>query len=332
MADRPSSLRIALVLAAGVTAASTAALFVRLGYSAGEGLSDVGLGLMMATLRLCFASILLLPLWYRTRNEDAPQPGAHWFALGAGVFLAIHFASWVPAFAFTTIAASTTIAMSAPIWVAIMLWLWRGEIPTRLTIAGIAVAFGGAVVLTVGDAGGDGAGSNPLLGNALALVAALGFSFYFLMGQEAQRRGLGTSRYIAIAYAVGALSLVGVPFMVGPHYGEIPWMIFVYGLLLAMVPQLIGHTSFNWAVRWVTPTLVTLIILLEPVGATILGVIFFQEIPGWIVLLGALILLGGVALAVYGQDRSETHESGQPVLESEITERTDESGSRRHDR
>jgi drug/metabolite transporter (DMT)-like permease len=323
MQSRPSPIKIVLVLAVGFVAASTAALFVRLGYAAGEGLSDVGLGLMMATLRLCFASLLLIPIWYRTRNDEAPRSGAWLYAIGAGMFLAIHFGSWVPAFAFTTIAASTTIASTAPIWVALMLWFFRGEIPSRLTIAGIVVAISGAVVLTVGDAGGDGAGSNPLLGNVLALSAALAFSGSFLMGQEAQRRGFGTSRYVAIAYAVGALSLVGVPFIVGPHYGELPGMVVFYGLLLALVPQLIGHTSFNWAVKWVTPTLVTLVILMEPIGATILGIIFFQEIPGWIVLFGALILLGGVALAVYGQDRNPSPEPDPAVLESETKERAD---------
>lgn len=290
-------------------AASTAAIFIRFGYAAGEELNQVGLGLAMAALRLIFASLLLVPLWYRTRNEESPQPGAYWFALGAGVFLAIHFGSWIPAFAFTSIAASTTIATSSPVWVAIMLWLWKGEVPSKLTMLGIAVAISGAIVLAFGDAGGEGAGSNPLLGDALALAAALGFSFYFLMGQEAQRRGLSTSRYVAVAYAVGALSLLPVPFMVGTGYGDLPGMVVFYGLMLALVPQLIGHTSFNWAVKWVTPTIVTLVILMEPIGATILGLIFFGEVPGWVVLLGAIILLGGVALAVRGRAEPEESDS-----------------------
>lgn len=320
MPVRPSSLRIVLVLTAGVTAASTAAIFIRLGYDAGESLGDVGLGLAMAALRLFFAGLLLAPVWYRTRHEARPEQGANWFAIGAGVFLAIHFASWIPAFAFTSIAAATTIATSSPVWVAILLWLWRGEVPGRLTMAGIGVAIGGSVILAIGDAGGTGAGSNPLLGDALALAAALGFSFYFLLGQEAQRRGLSVSRYVAIAYATGALSLLPIPFITGPGYGELPGMVIFFGLMLALVPQLVGHTSFNWAVRWITPTIVTLVILLEPVGATILGMAIFQEIPGWIVLGGAVVLLGGVALAVVGRPEETPPDSGQSVLESDGTE------------
>ena len=320
VSERPSPIKIGLVLFMGLMAASTAALFIRFGYAAGEGLNQVGLGLAMAALRLIFASMLLIPLWYRTRNEESPQPGAYWFALGAGVFLAIHFGSWIPAFAFTSIAASTTIATSSPVWVAIMLWLWKGEVPSRLTMLGITIAISGAMVLALGDAAGDGAGANPMLGNALALVAALGFSFYFLMGQEAQRRGLSTSRYVAVAYAIGALTLLPIPLIVGPHYGELPGMVIFFGLMLALVPQLIGHTSFNWAVKWVTPTLVTLVILMEPIGATILGLIFFGELPGWVVLLGAVILLGGVALAVWGRAEPEESEHNETVLESEEPE------------
>ena len=317
MGDKPSGMRIALVLLVGVTAASTAAVFVRLGYAAGEGLNDVGVGLALAASRLTFAGLLLAPMWYRTRDEARPAPGANWYALGAGIFLAIHFASWVPAFAFTSIAATTTIATSSPVWVALMLWLWQGEVPTRMTIAGIAIAISGAVVLAWGDAAGAGAGPNPLLGDALALAAALGFSFYFLMGQEAQRRGISTTRYVAVVYPIGAAVLLPIPFFVGPHYGELPGMVLFYGLMLALVPQLIGHTSFNWAVKWITPTIVTLVILLEPVGSTLLGVIVFSEVPGWTVLLGAIILLAGVAIAVVGRDRGQQPETAGSVLESE---------------
>lgn len=75
----------------------------------------------------------------------------------------------------------------------------------------------------------------------------------------------------------------------------------MYGLLLAFIPQLIGHTSFNWAVRWVSPTLVALVILAEPVGSSILGYLVFGEVPGSLVLVGAVVLLVGVAGAVWGE-------------------------------
>ena len=78
---------------------------------------------------------------------------------------------------------------------------------------------------------------------------------------------------------------------------------YLYGVLLAFIPQLVGHTSFNWAVRWVSPTLVALVILAEPVGSSVLGYLVFGEVPGSLVLAGAAVLLLGVAGAVWDEGR-----------------------------
>ena len=91
-----------------------------------------------------------------------------------------------------------------------------------------------------------------------------------------------------------------IPFVSGVGYFGYPGLVYFYLLLIALLPQLIGHTSFNWAVRWVSPTLVTLAILFEPVGASFLGYLLFGEVPSLIVFLGAVILLVGVAVAALG--------------------------------
>ncbi len=91
------------------------------------------------------------------------------------------------------------------------------------------------------------------------------------------------------------------PLLFGSGYSGWPGEVYLYGLLLAFVPQLVGHTSFNWAVRWVSPTLVALVILAEPVGSSVLGYLVFGEVPGSLVLAGAAVLLIGVAGAVWGE-------------------------------
>ena len=89
---------------------------------------------------------------------------------------------------------------------------------------------------------------------------------------------------------------------------------YLYGLLLAFIPQLVGHSSFNWAVRWVSPTLVALVILAEPVGGSILGYLVFDEVPGSLVVAGAAVLLAGVAGAVWGEGaRSGKATDGPPI-------------------
>lgn len=115
---------------------------------------------------------------------------------------------------------------------------------------------------------------------------------------------MGIGNHVAIAYATAAIVLLPLPLLFRTGYTGYSAQVYVAILLMALFPQLIGHTSFNWAVRWISPTLVTLTILAEPIGASILGMIIFQETPSWAVALGALIILAGVAIAAVGT-RSE---------------------------
>jgi len=121
------------------------------------------------------------------------------YAGAAGLCLALHFATWITSLSFTSIAASTTLVTTNPVWVALLSWLWLKEKPNALTILGIGVAFGGGVLIALGDTGAVTAGSNPPLGNFLALVGAWMASLYFLLGREAQQRGLGMT---AIAFGL----------------------------------------------------------------------------------------------------------------------------------
>ena len=295
----PSGIVVGLVLLLGVLAASTAALFIRLAYEV-EGSGSIGLGLVLAAVRLSVASLVLLPAWWGLRK--APRgAGARGYAVLAGIFLGLHLALWIISLAYTSIVASATIVTTNPIWVALFLWLWRGERPSRLTAAGIVVAISGGTLIAVGDAGGSSAGTRPLLGDLLALGGALTVSLYLILGREAQHRGLGLGQYVATAYVVGALTLLPAPLLLGSGYSGWPAEVYLYGILLAFIPQLVGHSSFNWAVRWVSPTLVTLVILAEPVGGSILGYLVFGEVPGALVLAGATVLLIGVAGAVWGE-------------------------------
>lgn len=124
-------------------------------------------------------------------------------------------------------------------------------------------------------------------------------SLYLLLGREAQRRGLGIGSYVAVAYTTGALVLLPLPLIFGVNYVGYPVAVYLYILCMAVASQVVGHTTINWAVRWISPTLVTLAILFEPVGSSFLGYLIFEELPGLLVLVGAVVLLSGVAIAVY---------------------------------
>jgi drug/metabolite transporter (DMT)-like permease len=286
--------QLALVLAIGILSVSTAAILIRLATTT-AGTSTVGFSLVLAASRLSIAALTLIPTW---RSFQPSSPTAVKFAIGAGVALAVHFAAWISSLSFTSITASTTLVTTNPIWVALLSWIWFKDKPSRSTFWGIAIAMIGGILIGFNTT--SQAGTNPLLGNGLAIVGAWAASFYLLLGTEAQRRGLSVKSYIAIAYSVAAIALFPLPFLFGASYLGYPSATYLCILLLAIFPQLIGHTSFNWAMRHLPPTIVTLIILLEPVGSTILAIAFFRELPGMQVILGAIVLLAGVAVAILG--------------------------------
>ncbi len=296
---QPLPWQVGLVLVAGVFAVSTAAIFIRLAI-ASAGVRGVGFSLFLSASRLAIASLLLLPAW-RNLKPSQLSPGALRYAAAAGICLAVHFATWITSLSFTSIAASTTLVTTNPVWVALLCWLWFKEKLTRLTVIGIGVAFVGGVLIALEDTGAVSAGNNPALGNFLALVGAWMASLYFLLGREAQRRGLGIGSYVVVAYSTGALVLLPLPLIVGSNYVGYPVAVYLYILLMAVLSQVVGHTTLNWAVRWISPTLVTLAILFEPVGSSFLGYLIFNEVPGLLVLVGAGVLLSGVAIAIAGR-------------------------------
>ncbi|NJO21474.1 MAG: DMT family transporter [Spirulinaceae cyanobacterium RM2_2_10] len=287
-----------MVLLLGVCAVSTGAIFVR-GAIAAAGQGGVPFSLFIAAMRMSIAALVFTPAWRQVRRRS-PSRRAWGLAIAAGLVLALHFAAWISSLSFTSIAASTTLVTTNPVWVALLAWGCWGERPRRGTALGIAIALGGGVLVAWGGAG-ESSGSQPLLGNLLALIGAWGASLYFLLGSAAQRQGLGVGSYAAIAYSTAAIALLPLPLLFGDGYAGYPSAVYLFAVLAALVPQVLGHTSCNWALRWLSPTLVTLGILFEPVSSSLLGWFFFQEVPGSLVLVGAPILLAGVAIAVLSQ-------------------------------
>ncbi len=307
-AARPPTALLVGVLGVGVVAAGTSALITREAYDIAGG-GTTALGLALAVARLAFACVLTAPAWFlrRTpptteavvsvagvaggdgstsdvRTGPAPRlpPGTGWATLLGGALLGLHFATWLPSLAFTSIAASTTIVCTGPVWVALMLWAGRGQRPSALTAIGITVAVAGGALVALGEVEGLGEGSAPLLGNALALVAAIAYAAHLLVGQHVQARGLGLWRWTTVVTGVGALTVLPVALVSGARADDPapPIGFWVAALALTLVPQLVGHSSFTWTVRWLSPTLVSVVILLEPVIATVAAVSLYDEVPG----------------------------------------------------
>ncbi|MDZ7800242.1 MAG: DMT family transporter [Trueperaceae bacterium] len=285
MPYRPSGITVALVLATAVVAISFAAIFARLAEAP---------GVVVAFWRMTFATLLLAPLARRGLRRTPPTATTLRPAALAGLLLGIHFATWLSSLAYTTVAASVTLVTTAPIWVALIEWV-QGRRPHRGVLIGLATAVAGGVVIGLGDLRG---GAAPLLGDALALVGAISVAGYYLLGRHAQRAGLSTGAYAGVAYGVAALVLVPVPYLFDAAYLAWPAATWVWIVLMAVAPQLVGHTGLNWANRHVDPTLVATATLLEPVGAGVLAWLVFAEAPGPGVVAGAPVVLLGLALVI----------------------------------
>lgn len=294
----PKTWHVISILMFGIFAVSLSAIFVRLATEAANT-QGIGFSLFLASLRLILSALILLPIWVNFKPVVA-SISAYYYAIGAGLCLAVHFAVWITSLSYTSIAASTTLVTTNPVWVSLLSWVWFREKLSKLTILGIVIALLGGILLAWGDSYGNSENLNPLLGDSLALVGAWMVSLYLLLGREAQRRGLGVGRYSAIAYTIAAVTLFPFPLLFGENYTGHSSSVYIYVLLMAIFPQLIGHTSINWSVRWLSPTFVTLGILFEPVGASGLGWLIFGEVPPLIVIVGATVLLGGISISILG--------------------------------
>jgi len=286
-------MRVAGILGAAVLAISFGAIFARLADAPGG---------VVALWRMVFASVLILPAGVRGLRR-APITRANLLpALAAGALLGVHFATWLTSLQFTTVAASVTLVTTVPVWVTLLAWM-GGVRPTRGVMVGLALALTGGVMIGFGDLQG---GSAPLLGDALALMGAWAAAGYFLLGRRAQHAGLSTSAYAAIAYLTAAVVLIPLPAMLGASYADYPPLTWLWLVLMAAAPQLVGHGGLNWANRHIDPTLVATVTLLEPIGSGVLAWWIFSEIPGVGVLLGAPVLLLGVAFVVRHRRRGPT--------------------------
>ncbi|MFM6193487.1 MAG: DMT family transporter [Planktothrix sp.] len=288
------------VVMIGVMAISIGSILVRLALKSADQ-SGIGFSLVMAAIRLTGASLIVLPTALKIKWRSLSSQ-ALIYAIAAGGCLAFHFATWITSLSYTSIAASTTLVTTSPIWVAILSKFWLNEKLSPGKMIGIAVAFLGGIMIGLSETQTGSFYSNPLLGDSLALIGAWAVSFYIMFGREAQQRGFSIGGYVMVAYTVAALILLPLPLVFGVGYTNYPTSVYFYLLLMAIIPQLIGHTSFNWAINKISPTLVTLAILFEPIGASFLGYLFFNEVPPLSVLIGGIIILSGVAIAVINSE------------------------------
>jgi len=284
----------------GIVAVSFASIFIRFASAGGAS------GLAIAAWRLSLASLLLaVPAWFRVRDELASL-GRRDLALAllSGTFLAGHFATWITSLELTSVASSVALVTMYPLFAAVVSTFLLGERPHSLAWAGVLLSVLGSVTVAFTDVSG-GTGPAPLVGDALALAGAVTGAGYFLVGRTLRRK-LSLIAYVTLTYGTAAVVLILVALIARVQLIGFGPPVYLMLILLAVVPQLIGHSSFNWALRYLSATFVTVTIVGEPLGATLLAFLVFGERPGWLKALGGLLILLGILLV----SRAETMKPG----------------------
>ena len=275
-----------VILALGVVSVSFAAIFIRLAEAP---------PLVIAAYRLSLASLVIAPAaWIRSGQELRGLSRKDvLLAVLSGAFLALHFGLWIASLSYTSVASSVVLVTANPIFVAIASYLFFRERLGRHVVAGIVVCLAGAVLIGYGNWQ---LGPQPLLGGVLALLGALAVAGYLLIGRRL-RRHMGILSYAALTYSSAAvLLLLATLAFRHPLLGYSP-NTYLMLVLLAAVPQLLGHTSLNWSLRFVSATLVTVAVLGEPVLATALAFAILEEVPTITEVVGAVLILGGIFFA-----------------------------------
>lgn len=293
-----------VVLFFGILAISSGSILVRLA----QGLDMPSL--TIAAWRLTIASAVLLPIALTRRRAELRQmtTTAWGLAILSGFMLALHFASWISSLAYTSVASSTVLVTTSPLWVGITAPFLLGEQLSRSLKIGIALAMLGSVLIGIADVVHltDGhfqfslnqftSHANPLLGNGLALLGAIAASAYLLIGRRL-RGGMSLLSYTAVVYSTAAFFLIIMALAGGYDMFGYPAAAYLVMLLMALFPQLIGHSSYNWALGYLSAASVSVVVIAEPIGATLLALLFFQEIPNGLTLTGSMLLLIGIVYA-----------------------------------
>ena len=302
-----------LAISIGILAASTASIFIR--FAQADGVSS----LVISAWRLTLASLILAPmalLRYRDELRALTRRGLT-LALISGIFLAVHFATWISSLEYTSVASSVVLVSTAPLWVVILAPLTIREPVGRPVLIGMGLAFIGVTIVGLSDscnfglaAGQDVSGFASLqcppfsefisgtafIGDLLALIGAMTVAGYLLIGRSL-RENMSLVPYIFVVYGMAALILIVIVLVTGESLFGYEPQTFLWFLLLALIPQLLGHSSYNWALGYLPAAFVSVTLLGEPISSAILAYFILGETPTALMIFGAILILIGIYIS-----------------------------------
>jgi len=282
-----------IALLVGVIAISTSAIFVKLGSGTSASI--------IAFYRLFFAVLLMAPIVLtKYRYQLLSINKIDWLlAVGAGVFLALHFILWFESLNHTSVASSVVLVSMQPIFAFIGTYLFFHERFSPGAIISMLITIFGSIIISWGDFQ---LSTGRFLGDILALLGAVAVTVYFLLGQQARKR-VSFITYTFIVYFMSMITLLIYNLVLRQDFFGHPtehWLIFI---ALALIPTFLGHSLFNWALRWLSTAAISMALVFEPIGATILAYFVLNEIVTSTQWLGGTIVIFGLFLFVVSTTR-----------------------------
>jgi drug/metabolite transporter (DMT)-like permease len=276
-----------LGLVVGVVAVSFAAILIRLAHAP---------ALVIATYRLTLASFLVFPLaWWQSRGTEVNLRRRDLLlSVLAGIALALHFAFWISSLSYTSVASSVVLVTISPLIVGVASHFFTDDKLSKETLLGIGVAMAGAVVIGYG---GLHLGLRELFGDVLAILGSVAVAAYFMLGRNLRAR-LSLLSYTSIAYTAAAIVLLILSLLARQNLYGYSKETYLMLVLLALGPQLLGHSYLNWTLRYVSATFVAVAVLGEPVGATLLAYVILGERPTLAEICGGALILLGIYIAL----------------------------------
>ncbi len=278
-----------VAIAAGVVAVSFGSILIRM------AMDDAPV-IVIAAYRMGIAALVIVPTTtvvargqLRLRKRDIL------LCLVGALFLALHFATWVTSLQYTSVASSVVLVTASPLMVALASRVLLKEPLERRVLVGIGLGLTGSMIIAIGDLLSG--GSENLLGDILAFLGAVSITGYLLIGRKVRPR-MPLMPYLAIVYAGSALLLLAGVGITGSSLTGYTGETYLFLVLVALVPQVLGHSILNWSLARISATLVSVAVMAEPVIATILALTLLNEVPPITSVLGGIVILTGIYLAM----------------------------------
>ncbi len=297
--EKPTPLRLFIAISIAILAVSTSSIFIRFAQQEAPSL-------VIAASRLLLASLFLaIPALSKHRAELQKLTRTELLlGLLSGTFLAIHFATWITSLEFTSVTNSVVLVSTSPLWVAILAPIFLKEKMTKTIIIGMMLTLIGGTIIGFSEGcvwdGGircaslSGIGlAEASKGNFLALAGAWTVAGYLLIGRQLRAK-MNLIPYIFLVYGMAAIVMLIILLVTGSTlFGYTP-ITYLWLLLIAIFPQLIGHSTYNWALRYLPVALVAVTTLGEPIGSSILAFIILKETPSFLQIVGGVLILAGI--------------------------------------